>query len=122
MADSGLDTTCSPAGGTGSCRVCDMTTTAENQQGKSPDGNQPGTPAGWITDLPAWIKEVLILAMAVAIGIGGYILEHASNPIDAPAWLDYASLAVFAAAYLLAGGEVLMGALKNILQIGRAHV
>jgi Zn2+/Cd2+-exporting ATPase len=100
MADSGMNTSCPPADGTGSCRVCDMT---DDQDGPT-------------TGLLVWGKEVLMLALAAAIGVGGYVLEHASGTAGAPSWLGYASLAVFAAAYLLAGGEVLLGALKNILR------
>jgi len=59
---------------------------------------------------------VLMLALAGAIGIDGYFLEHVSKADGAPAWLAYAALAVFDAAYLLAGGEVLLGALRNILR------
>jgi Cd2+/Zn2+-exporting ATPase len=83
---------------------------------ESPGSQATGSQDGKATGLPDWGKEVLMLALAGAIGVGGYILEHASGAAGAPAWLGYASLAVFATAYLLAGGEVLLGALKNILR------
>jgi Cd2+/Zn2+-exporting ATPase len=62
--------------------------------------------------MPRWLREVSILAFAVLLGVGAYILERAAGA----AWLHHVSLAVFALAYLIAGGYVLVGALKNILQ------
>ncbi|MFH2112919.1 MAG: heavy metal translocating P-type ATPase, partial [Spirochaetota bacterium] len=108
MADSGLTTSCAPTGSTGSCTVCDMTTAAQNHQGETSERETAG--------IPAWVREVLMLALAGAMGVGGYFLERSSAADGAPSWLAYAALAVFAAAYLLAGGEVLLGALKNILR------
>ncbi|MDX9957463.1 MAG: heavy metal translocating P-type ATPase [Spirochaetia bacterium] len=124
MADTASTNNCKPTDATGYCRVCDLTAAAESHQMESPGSHPAGHPGSHpassqdaqTTSLPDWAKEVLMLALAASIGVGGYILEHASGASGAPAWLGYASLAVYALAYLLAGGEVLLGALKNILR------
>ena len=113
MVDSGLSTSSPTVENTGTCRVCDLSASSGNPQGKTAE--KPGS------SVPAWLKELLVLALAVAIGIGGYLLEYAAaikgDAINGDAsWLGSAALAAFALAYLLAGGEVLLGALKNILR------
>lgn len=120
MPDTASTTNCRPTDGTGACRVCDLTAAAESRQMKSPGSHlanhQADNQDGETTGFPDWGKEVLMLALAAAIGVVGYFLEQASGAAGAPAWLGYAALAGFAAAYLLAGGEVLLGAVKNILR------
>ncbi len=61
-------------------------------------------------------KEFLLLGAAAAIAIGGYALsggaEHWGEALGT--WRGLASLAAFAAAYLLAGRDVLLTAARNI--------
>ena len=71
MVDSGLNTSSPPAEKAGTCRVCNLSTSTGNPQGEIAE--KPGF------RIPAWLKELLVLALAVAIGIGGYLLEHAAE-------------------------------------------
>jgi len=59
-------------------------------------------------------QQLAGLAAAVGLGLGGYAAQAAGRQPGAAAWLPIASLAVFAAAYLLAGWDVLWSAAKNI--------
>lgn len=113
MSDSRYTKSCSPADSAGSavaadtCRVCALAST-EHQQEKPSESKSTG--------FPAWGKEVLWLSVAVTLGVCGYLIQYFADRSAAPTWLTPAALAVFALAYLLAGGEVLLGAVKNIVR------
>lgn len=59
-------------------------------------------------------RELAGLAAAAALGLGGYAVQAAGKQAGAAAWLPMGSTLVFAAAYLLAGWDVLWSAAKNI--------
>ena len=59
-------------------------------------------------------RELAILAAAVGLALGGYAMQVAGAAQGAAAWLPIASKGVFAAAYLLAGRDVLLAAARNI--------
>ncbi|MBU0927907.1 MAG: cadmium-translocating P-type ATPase [Spirochaetes bacterium] len=58
--------------------------------------------------------QIASLAAASAIAVGGYLVQAAAGLPGAAAWLTPASTLVFAAAYLLAGRDVLLAAAKNV--------
>lgn len=108
MADSGADMGLPPLADEASCRACASDAGTEKYQEKSRSAGTSG--------FPDWLGEVLLLTLAIAIGLGGYFLETRAELVGSPAWLAYAALAAFLGAYLLAGGEVLLGALKNLIR------
>jgi len=59
-------------------------------------------------------RQLATLAAAAGLAVGGYAVQAAGRQMGAAAWLPMAALAVFAAAYLLAGWDVLWSAAKNI--------
>lgn len=63
---------------------------------------------------PETRRQILLLAAAVGLGLGGYAIQVAAGGAGAAAWLRRAPLVVFAAAYLLAGWDVLWSAAKNL--------
>jgi Cd2+/Zn2+-exporting ATPase len=59
-------------------------------------------------------RQLATLAAAAGLAAGGYAVQEAGRQDGAAAWLPMAALVVFAAAYLLAGGDVLWSAAKNM--------
>jgi Cd2+/Zn2+-exporting ATPase len=85
-----------------SCSACEGEVKLEASRGSAGAGG---------TELKSEIlKELLPLAGAAILGIAGFALEKMATM---PAWL---SPAIFIAAYLLAGWDVLLGAGRNILR------
>jgi len=60
-------------------------------------------------------REVATLAAAAGIAVGGFMVQAAGRADGAAAWLPAAATVVFAAAYLLAGHDVLLSAAKNLI-------
>lgn len=59
-------------------------------------------------------RQLAALAAAAGLGLSGYAVQAAGRQDGAAAWLPMAATLVFAAAYLLAGLDVLWSAAKNI--------
>lgn len=109
----------------GACRVCDQTDSPATRPGTP--ATQIGTPATQTGNpttltgtpatqpgLPSWAKEALLLAAAALAGIASYLLGKAAGRPGAPPWQATLSWLIFAAAYLAAGRDVLLGAARNI--------
>jgi Zn2+/Cd2+-exporting ATPase len=59
-------------------------------------------------------RELATLAAAAGVAVAGYAVQAAGRVDGAAAWLPWAATLVFAAAYLLAGHDVLLAAAKNM--------
>jgi len=90
------------------CSAC-----AAHERARS-DAFKPGGGDGRRGLSRATRRQLTALAAAAALAVGGYAVQAAGRQDGAAAWLPMASLAVFAAAYLLAGWDVLWSAAKNI--------
>lgn len=94
-------------GGSDCCSAC-----AAHEQARA-DAFKPGDDARrGLSRATKW--QLAALAAAAALAVGGYGVQAAGRQAGAAAWLPMAALAVFAAAYLLAGWDVLWSAAKNI--------
>lgn len=83
--------------------------------GATDDDDSPtGTDAGTRTMSPAVRKQLATLAAATVIAAGGFFIQSAAREPAAAPWMAAAATFAFAAAYLLAGHDVLLSAARNI--------
>lgn len=88
------------------CQVCSGVALA--------DTATTGSDAAAGTMSPATSKELTTLAVAMVIAIGGFFVQSAARAPGAAPWIAIAATCVFAAAYLIAGHDVLLSAARNI--------
>ncbi len=78
------------------------------------DASTAGSEADAHPISPAVKKELATLAVATVIAIGGFFIQRAVREPGAAPWMAVAATCSFAAAYLVAGHDVLLSAARNI--------
>lgn len=109
---------CSDLNDEACCASCSAHERARTEAFAGDHSSERSGPA-WHRLKPETWREIAILAAAVGLALGAYAMQLAGAVQGAAAWLPLASKGVFAAAYLLAGRDVLLAAARNI---GRGRV